>query len=137
MKIKAFTLVELLMVVCLIGVMAIFAVPNYTKAVSKSYEKSASNDLLIIYSAQKLIYNGGGSYLACANTAAINTNLSLSVLANGFNYSCSLPTASTFNCKAIRTDNSFGVALTDSNSTVCCCPTYTCPSIGTACASCP
>jgi prepilin-type N-terminal cleavage/methylation domain-containing protein len=134
MQLKAFTLVELIMVVAILGMMAIFVVPNYTRTVNKTYEKTGGNDLLIIYSAQKIRSNSGTGYIAAADTTAVNTNLNLNILPGGFNYSCTLPTPTTFNCRAVRTDNSFTLQVLDSNNNICCqagaCPSR--PNVGTA-----
>lgn len=134
---KAFTLIELIMVVVLIGVIAIFAMPNYSKAVNRSYEKAASNNLLIIYSVQKLRYNNGNNdYLpATGNTldlGNINSQLGLSVIANGVTYECvngSSGDNSSFACTATHT--AFVLKVTEADPTVCC--VGTCPTITTVC----
>ena len=140
--VKAFTLVELMMVVVLIGMISVFAIPNYTNAIKKTNEKAAANNLLILYSAQMLRKNSGGDYQAGADAAALNTNLSLGIIANGgTTYSCAVtgapPTA--FTCKAIYA-GSFGLGgISETSNTLCCCSGYVCatkPTLST-CASCP
>lgn len=139
-SVKAFTLVELIMVVVIIGMMALFAVPNYNKSVAKTYEKTGKNNLLIMYSAQKIKNTGGQLYQSCASTSACNTALDLSIISNGFDYTCTTtgggpPTG--FYCYANRTDTSFKLKNTESANDPCCCTAGTCPSITTTCASCP
>ncbi|MBI4309396.1 MAG: prepilin-type N-terminal cleavage/methylation domain-containing protein [Candidatus Omnitrophica bacterium] len=128
---NAFTLVELIMVVSLIGVMAVFAVPSYTKAVKKSYEKAGVGNLLTIYSAQRIRFNTLSSYVAAADTNAINdpaNGLGLSIIGNGMNYSCTAPGGTSFDCRAARTDGSFTLKVIDSNNNVCC-QAGSCPSV--------
>ncbi len=130
-KKHAFTLVELIMVVTIIGMMAIFVIPNYSKSVNKAYEKAATNNLLTIYAAQKNIKNNGGTYLAPADITALNdpnNGLNLSIIGNGMSYDCAAPGGTTFTCTATRDDNSFAVHITDASATVCC-SAGTCPSL--------
>ncbi len=139
-SIKAFTMIELIMVVVIIGMMALFAVPNYNKSVGKTYEKAGSNNLLIMYSAQKIKKIGGENYQACNSTSTCNTNLNLSLIANGVDYSCTTTGGGTptgFYCYGNRSDNSFKLKITETGGTPCCCTANTCPSITTTCASCP
>ena len=128
---KAFTLVELIMVVSIIGMMAIFVIPNYSKSVNKAYERAGSNNLYIVYSAQMTRINNAQPTQAGATTALVNTNLSLSIIPNGMDYSCTAPTASTFNCRADRSDGTFRLQVTNANpANVCCCTSVgACPSI--------
>ena len=139
-SVKGFTLIELIMVVVIVGMMALFAIPNYNKSVSKTYEKTGKNNLLIMYSSQKIKKTSGLDYQTCASTAACNTALDLSVIANGIDYSCQItggapPTG--FYCYANRTDNSFKLKNTETTNDPCCCPAASCPTIATTCASCP
>ena len=101
-KAKAFTIIELIIVVTLIGVMAAFAIPNYTKAIAKAYRKDATVNLQAIYAAQKIYFNANGNYYGGngTNTASINTNLGLGIIASGgTTYTC--PTGgATFSCTA-------------------------------------
>ena len=111
MRKKAFTLTELLVVVLIIGIMASFAVPNYTKSVERSHQTDAVNQLTTIWSANQIIRaqtgrfwpadnNGGFGYLI----ADINSNLGLGVIQNGMTYNCvgaGVPPG-TFTCTAVR-----------------------------------
>ena len=131
----AFTLVELMMVVTLIGLMAVFVVPNYTKAISRSSERTANNNLAIIYAAQNLKKNSGGSYLACT-AANINTNLSLGIVDPAIDYTCASATGAAFSCKATRKDGYFTLGVSDTNATVCCC-SASCPLLAACSPACP
>lgn len=136
-RFTGFTLIELIMVVVLIGMMTAFVIPNYGKAVNKSYEKAGSNNLRIIYSAQQVKKNSGLDFQMGSNVTDINTALSLGILSgDGFNYqccnaagaNCGGATDTTFKCTAARTDGSFTMQITDGNSNVCC-AAGTCPSV--------
>lgn len=59
---RGFTMIELIMVVVVIGMVAMFAIPNYTKSVNKTYVKTGKNNLMIMYSAQKIKNTGGILY---------------------------------------------------------------------------
>ena len=123
-----FTLVELMMVVTIIGVTSVFVIPNYTKAVSKSYEKAASNNLTILYSAETLSNNNGAGYQAGLTATVLNTNLGLSILPNGIAYSCAVGVGPSFNC--IATYGGFSLHITQANPpTVCCTVANACPSV--------
>lgn len=131
-KPNGFTLIEIIMVVVIIGLMAIFVIPNYNKSIAKSYERAGNNNLTIIYSAQKIKYNGGSGYQAAADTSAVNAALSLGIIGNGMDYSCTCTNCAasnaTFTCSAARTGGSFTLRITDSASTVCC-SAGSCPSV--------
>lgn len=120
LKNRGFTLIEIIMVVVLLGMMSVFIVPNYTKSVSKAYEKSGSDNLLIVYAGQNIYKNTNSVYIACGDVNAINVNLSLGIIGNGFNYSCTTSDPTVFNCQAARVDGSFTVQITNDNSVVCC-----------------
>ena len=51
---KAFTIIELLIVVIIIGVLATIAVPQFTKAVEKTKMGKAKNQLGLIYKAAQM-----------------------------------------------------------------------------------
>ncbi len=108
---KAFTLTELLVVVLIAGIMASFAIPNYSKAVERSHQTDAVNQLTTIWSANQVYRaqngrfwppdnNGGFGYLI----VDINTNLALGVIENGMTYNCVGAGAppGTFACTAAR-----------------------------------
>ncbi len=121
---KGFTMMELIMVVVVIGMISLFAVPRYNRTVSKAFARTGGDNLMIIYAGQKL--KGSGNYVACANTAAINTNLNLSILENGFTYSCVSGVPTAFTCEAARTDGTFTLRVTQASASVCC-AAGTCP----------
>ena len=46
---KAFTLIELMIVIVILGIIAAFALPGFTKSIEKSYVRDARNNLMAIY----------------------------------------------------------------------------------------
>jgi prepilin-type N-terminal cleavage/methylation domain-containing protein len=119
----AFTLIELMVVVMIVGMVAGFAIPNYTKALGRAHRKDAENNLKIIHAAEMMYAaRHDGVYTAAANLAAINTSLSLNLLLNGaVSYVCAL-TASGFTCTS--NCGAFTVSITEATTLTC---TGTCP----------
>ena len=64
MKNKAFTLIEVLIVVLIIGILAAIAVPQYKKAVELAKTKNAWALLNSVYEAQQRYYLANGKYAA-------------------------------------------------------------------------
>lgn len=62
--VKAFTLIELMVVVVIIGIVTSFAVPNYSKAVNRALAREMVNNLRVIAAAQESWRNlsGGNEY---------------------------------------------------------------------------
>ena len=94
---KAFTLTELLIVVLIIGVMASVGVPNYSRAIDRSHQSDASNQLTTIWAAEQVYRAQNGRFWPPNNNAkndpandinAINTSLTLGIIPNGMTYSC-------------------------------------------------
>ncbi len=104
-RLRGFTLTELIVVVVVLGIMAGFAIPNYTKSIDRAYRKDGTVNLTAIYAAQQIYYNnnnasywqpsGGGG------VSDINTSLGLGILSNNLTYSCS-GNGVTFSCTATR-----------------------------------
>ena len=63
---KAFTLMELLIVVVCIGTVAAFAIPSYTKAVDKGYARAAVMNLAAIGAAEQVYKARYGVYTSQA-----------------------------------------------------------------------
>ena len=118
----AFTMVELIIVVTLIGVMALFAIPNYAKAINKAHEKDATNNLMAIYASEKIYFNANNTYATPAltdSTAHINTNLGLGIIPNGATYACPTGNAAAFDCRA-DVGGTFVLKVTDLITPPCC-----------------
>ena len=132
-RILGFTLVELIMVVSLLGIMAVFTVPNYTKAVNNSNERAASNNLMILYSAQRYNLNVGNGYQAAASNADLTANLNFTPLNDGFTYTCTNAPANTFTCIAVGATYTLGI--TSEQAVVCCGIAGGCPTLPNAVAA--
>jgi len=88
-----------------LGIMAGFAIPNYTKSIERSYRKDGTVNLTAIYAAEQIYYNNNnGSYWPASGSgdvSAINSNLGLGILSNNLTYSCS-GSGAEFSCTATR-----------------------------------
>lgn len=85
---KAFTLMEIMITVVLIGVIAGFAIPNYERAMNKARERDAIVQLSLIHSACQ-IYKAqhGGYFVGNLNSIPlINTTLKINVISNTTTY---------------------------------------------------
>lgn len=84
---NAFTLIELMIVVTLIGIIAAFAIPNYQKSIRKQHERDAIIQLTTIHAANEIYNAQTGEYLTGNyGLNGINSNLQIHVLANGMIY---------------------------------------------------
>ena len=105
---KAFTMVELLVVMTIIGLIAAFGTPSFLKAIARAKSRDALNNMTVIHAAQQLYKVNNTNYLAAANLAAINngtSGLGLNLISrDNTAYACT-----TANCTATPTDSAFGV----------------------------
>ena len=103
---------ELMIVVTVVGIIAAFAIPNYSKAVNKALAKTMVNDLRVIGVAQegyKAANGNSGDYfyqgvLGNSTQTQLNQSLGLSLISpKGVVYSCKismvLPTSTGY-CEA-------------------------------------
>jgi len=108
---KGYTLTEVLMVVVLLGILGGIAIPNYAKSVEKGKARQAATYLTLIRTGQKLYRANNNTYIACANVAAIKTNLGVDITAENFTFAVTAPTATTFTATATRNTDSTTIIL--------------------------
>ncbi len=84
---EAFSLVEIVVVMIILGVLAAVAVPNYMVGLSRTYARDALDNLLAIQSAQSIYKQANGSYYSDTDTndhtSDINTGLQLNMSPTG------------------------------------------------------
>ncbi|MBF0521836.1 MAG: prepilin-type N-terminal cleavage/methylation domain-containing protein [Candidatus Omnitrophica bacterium] len=87
-KLAGFTLIEVIITVTIVGIIAAFAIPSYTKSVEKAHEKDAIAQLKLLHSAAELYEseNGHPYHGELSGTAAINEVFHTNIISNGFNY---------------------------------------------------
>jgi len=71
MKRNAFTIIEMLLVVVIIGILSSLAVLDFQKTMEKNRAKIAEYNLKSIYSAQKRYKLDTGAYFVCSDTAGV------------------------------------------------------------------
>ena len=105
--IVSFTLTELMIVVIIVGIMAAFAVANYTRSIERSHRRDAETQLTNIWSAEQIYRAQYGQYWPSDEgshlISEINSTLGLGIIPNGMTYSCTgVLTSNTFTCTAVR-----------------------------------
>jgi len=85
------TLMEMMVVVVVIGILAGFAIPSYTKSKERAYERTAVNHLNLINEALGLYWAHEGAYPSTSdldNLSEINNTLSLGIMDADMTYVC-------------------------------------------------
>ena len=110
---RGFTLIEILVVLLILGIIVAVALPNFQTPNEHSYASVARNNLLSIYSAQKIYFNNNNGFCitvaasACGTIATINLSLGLDIQDDTYTYACTTdPLGSGFACTATRNDGS-------------------------------
>jgi len=107
---------EIMIVVIIVGIIAAFAIPNYSRSVSQSHLQDAMMQLSAIRSANQVYYARTSRYwpaTAANNVAAINSFLSLNIIENAMTYSCTgIASGATFNCTATPVGSAYTVTVT-------------------------
>ena len=137
---RAFTLMEILIVVILVGIIAAFIMPDSRQSVENEFERSARYNLEAIYNTQRLLRAKTGDFWpvepGVQDLAAINNVLGINIQPDGMTYTCDL-IAGGNKCLAQRSDGpaAYTLALCVNNGTICCdtLATIPCPSVNTAC----
>ena len=111
----AFTIMEIMVVVIILGVIAGFAIPNFSKSIERTHMTDAINQLQAIHSADQIYFARTRAYwpaTAVNDVTAINTALSTNIIENGMAYNCS-GDGTSFTCTATRTGSTFVVTVTE------------------------
>ena len=130
---KGFTLIELLVVFIIISILAGLAIPNFTRTRERAFDKEAQTALRLIQAAERVYLSKYGTYKACLDTTAINTDLRLDLASTSWSFSVSPAGQSTFTASAVRTGNTrtWGIAEDTAQEPTCsnsicsgatCCP---------------
>ncbi|MFA5100706.1 MAG: prepilin-type N-terminal cleavage/methylation domain-containing protein [Candidatus Omnitrophota bacterium] len=105
---KAFTLIELMIVIVIVGVLSTLAVIQLSGPKEEALEKEAKSNLQIIAAAEKMYRLESGGYVDAENVTEINAKLRLMLPANPatMNWQYSVTTSAgftEFNATATRT----------------------------------
>jgi len=102
----AFSLMELMVVVIIVGILATIAIVQFSGPKEQSLEKEAKANLKLIAAAQKIYRMEVGSYVTAGNEKDINNRLRLMLPqktgSKNWDYSVPEATESTFKAKASR-----------------------------------
>lgn len=136
---RAFTLVEICIVLVCVGILAALAAPQYHKSKAKTVEKQAAGNLNIINAFLATYKGTNGTYPSNMNNLSdINSTLGLSLMSEtNMNYSCTFgPGPTAYECAAVSSDGwKLHVQYPDPGTTAHCdSGPNTCPSCNWVCA---
>ena len=128
---SAFTLTELMIAVVLVGLIAMFGIPSYTKAVNRAKEKDAISNLELIREAVRLYMSreGGATPQNLSDTFKINAALYLNILGQeGNTYQC--VNVNIYTCRATNADGwQIEFQLDTNNGAIFCSAGPACPTL--------
>lgn len=104
-KRQAYSLLEIMVVVVLIGILLSFATPSYQGSIERSKGKTADLTLVSIYNAQKRYkLDNMGAYYICdpCSKQSIKENLGINIDDKFFNYTITASATGGFNATATR-----------------------------------
>ena len=125
---------EIIITIVLIGIIATFAIPNYTKAIKKGIERDAIIQLSTIHAASEIYKTNSGKYFIgnCIGHTLINQNLKTNIIAsNGLAYKYNSSTGDNFTAWAML-GGSFSVKISNgplTSNNPCCSIGPSCPSL--------
>lgn len=107
---SAFTIMELMVVIIIIGMICAFAIPNYRKSQQLNYERQAIQALALIRESRKLYVARTGTEmpLPLNNIQDINQALSINIVGDNLTIYCNVPAYAAYQCCAT---SSFGWSL--------------------------
>lgn len=87
-KIRAFTLIELILIISIIGILSIIGTASYGKARNKALSREAIANLKLIAAAERIykMESSTNTYFDCDDTPACNTGLKLSLNPTNWTY---------------------------------------------------
>lgn len=109
---QAFTLVEVIITVVILGILVSFAMPAYRVTQERALDKEAKANLKLIRAGERIyrIETDNSIYISCADTSAVNSDLKLSIPTDSpnWNYKVNVTTGPppTFTGKAQRNTTS-------------------------------
>ena len=123
---KAFSLMEVITIIVLVGIIAGFMIPNYAKAITKADERNMVANLIIMRTAIEMYEEEGGTLGGWNSLNTINNNLEISILDPKATYDCGVTVAS--GCTATH-PHGWAVQFHDGHSNgLVHCSAGTCPS---------
>ena len=128
---KSFTMVELIVVMVIIGIIAVFSVPNFMKTINRARARDAVLNLNVIHASNVLYKIRNSINVNQGTIALINGALGLSINPNGATYVCNGAT-----CVATNGGAGFTVTATLANP-LCTTAGGLCPNPSCAGANCP
>jgi prepilin-type N-terminal cleavage/methylation domain-containing protein len=126
MKKNGFTLFELMVVMVIVGILAVFFIPSMKAPLERGRAKNAEFNLLAIYAAQKRYFLSERKYYLCNNTLEsngydISWNLSIKIKDPYFYYDIRAEGEDGYKAMAIRKDGickNMQMSLTADNSAI-------------------
>jgi prepilin-type N-terminal cleavage/methylation domain-containing protein len=118
----AFTALELLVVIIIIGILATLSLPNLRKMKEKSYDNEAKATLKLIQAAEKIYYMQNGFYYPPSGTTThslLNNNLKVFLPTSGhlnWNYSATAGTGAATASRA-PSGRRWSIAITEEEAT--------------------
>ena len=124
---EAFTLIEIMLVVVIMGIIAAFAMPNYTRSLERAYARDAVVQLTALQSANNVYKAHAGQYLCGTNLtlSQINTNLGINIIpstaditysySNAGNCVSPNPTAFTATARYVRGGTDYTIRVNEAN----------------------
>ena len=132
---QGFTLMELMVVIVLISIIAMFAIPNYTKAIRKSHERDMVTQAKLVHAANKIYKAHSTAYWSTdgvpeTDVSVINSNLGVNLISqDGMTYSYNSLDGSTFGLTITWDDFSVFINEGEISAGNPCCSAGTCPSL--------
>lgn len=103
---KGFTLLELIVVLIVLAALVAIALPQYTGFIERGRAAEPITAMGAIKAGEEAVWNmtpNAPAYVVCANAAAIETNLGVTLITTRWTYVVTVPAAGTYMSTATRT----------------------------------